>query len=999
MRLPQPFVRLPLQADAAALAAEIDAIDPDAWRPHPEGAPGNTALPLVAANGDPTDDGLQGPMRPTPHLRSLPYTIRVLAALSSVIGRSRLMRIEEEGELFRHVDSNYYWWEHMRVHVPVATTPDVVFEVGDTAINMAPGEVWAVDTWRAHRVSNPANTPRTHLVIDTVGSAWLWDQIEHPGRPIVDIANEGEASVVTEGVNVPVVMTPWEVDRHLDEIFGEARATVPEDELRRMVEAFRPWRRAWRSQWATYGDLAAGWHGFDELRGQASALLDDVRDDARLPNGVRVREVIHQIVLRPALTPELDARGAAAAPARTAPRRGEPVPDLRIDRPVFIVSPPRSGSTMLFEALARARDVFTIGGESHRVIESIPGLHPAARGWGSNRLDVTHASPDTVNALRRAFVAELRDREGRRPTGASARLLEKTPKNALRVPFLAAAFPDATFVSLYRDPRETLSSMIEAWRSGMFVTYRDLPEWKGDLPWSMLLVPGWRELGEKSLPEIVAAQWATTTTTLLDDLEALDPDRWCVASYSRLVAEPAEELARIAGFCDLEWDVEIEGSLPIARHTVDAPAPEKWRRNAEALERIWGEIDPVAARAREVFGAPPRAPGPRPGPSPDASANRNEPDDLPVRSAPSMPTDAEAFRSVHAGPLVPLLAELGCSLLASTYQSGRLIIIRTDGESLNTHFRSLREPMGIARRGALLAVGTRTDVHVFQNQPAVVRRLDQPELHDACFMPRHSHTTGDLRIHDLGYAADELWLVNTRFSCLATLDDAHSFVPRWRPPFVTALTPEDRCHLNGLAVVDDVPRYVTALGVSDEPSGWREHKVDGGVLIDVTTNEVVASGLCMPHSPRWHRGQLWVLESGRGSLGVVDLERGTVEEVVRLPGFTRGLGFLGSYAFVGLSQVREHLFDGLPLTEKGVERNCGIWAIDLRTGAIAAFVKFEGLVQELFEVAILQGMRVPELVEPGATLVDASFVLPDAALADVPDEVKTTTERAGGQPA
>jgi uncharacterized protein (TIGR03032 family) len=281
-------------------------------------------------------------------------------------------------------------------------------------------------------------------------------------------------------------------------------------------------------------------------------------------------------------------------------------------------------------------------------------------------------------------------------------------------------------------------------------------------------------------------------------------------------------------------------------------------------------------------------------------------------------------------------------------------------------------------------LGTKTDIIRFQNQQALSARLEPPDRHDAVYVPRRTHTTGDIRIHDLGFAGDELWAVNTRFSCLATFDDTSSFVPRWRPPFVHALAAEDRCHLNGMAVVDDEIRFVTALGTSDEAGGWREHKVDGGVLVHVPSGDVVLTGLCMPHSPRWHDGRLWVLESGLGAICVVDPERGTREEVTRVPGFTRGLAFAGPYAFVGLSQVRESLFEGIPLKADGVERSCGVWVVDLRSGQTVAFLRFEGIVQEVYEVALLAGQRWPEIVELGAEIIETAYVLPDAALAEVP---------------
>jgi uncharacterized protein (TIGR03032 family) len=327
--------------------------------------------------------------------------------------------------------------------------------------------------------------------------------------------------------------------------------------------------------------------------------------------------------------------------------------------------------------------------------------------------------------------------------------------------------------------------------------------------------------------------------------------------------------------------------------------------------------------------------------------------------------------------------------MVSTYQSGRLIVVRAGDGALNTHFRAFPSPMGIARNDQTLALGTKAQVLVYQNQPAVIARLEEPERHDACFMPRRSHTTGDIRIHDLAYADNELWVVNTRFSCLATLDDNFSFVPRWRPPFVTALAPEDRCHLNGLCVIDDEPRFVTALGDSDEVDGWRDHKVEGGVLVDIPSGELVTRGMCMPHSPRWHDGRLWLLESGRGVLVTVDLDTGARTDVASVPGFARGLSFVGPFAFIGLSQVREHVFDGLPLTGEGVDRNCGVWVVDVRNGATVAWLKFDGNVQEIYEVLALPGTRYPEIVEPTADLVDAGFLLPDHALADVPADLRS----------
>jgi uncharacterized protein (TIGR03032 family) len=746
---------------------------------------------------------------------------------------------------------------------------------------------------------------------------------------------------------------------------------------------------AWHDAWARFGDGSDGWPTFQRLVAETERQLDDVVHDVALPNGVPLAEALRQLVLRVAVNPRL---APARTQPRTTPKQLTQVEALerrlegaaRISEPVFIVSAPRSGSTLLFETMARAPDAYTIGGESHLLIEAIPSLQPAARGWESNRLDAGDATEGVVSRLKDAFVSRLRDRDGTRPIAGPTRMLEKTPKNALRVPFLAEAFPDGRFVYLYRDPRETISSMLDAWRSRRFVTYADLPGWHGD-PWSLLLVPGWRELDGRPLGEVVVEQWARTATQLLDDLEALDPDRWCVASYDRLVADPLAEVRGLCEFLGLGWDDDLAEPLPESRHTLDSPHPDKWQRNAAELDPFFDAARDATARAHAVFAEPPRtAPVEAAArtdsvPTPRAAAIAAEPD-----ATPGLVDPTAYFGSTHTVGFAAFLRELRASIVVSTYQSGHLIFVRPTADGLNTHFRSLPTPMGMAYDGRKLAVGTKSEVMVFQNQPALSPRLDPPDAHDACFVPRVRHNTGDLRVHDLAWAGDELWIVNTRFSCLATLDADSSFVPRWRPPFVSALAAEDRCHLNGLAVVDGAPRYVSVLGITDEADGWREHKASGGAILDVDSGETVAVGLSMPHSPRWHDGRLWVLESGIGALCTVDPGTGAVERVATVPGFARGMTFAGKYALIGLSRVREHVFDGLPLTRDRTEPlQCGVWIVDTETGQTAAQLSFEGVVQELFEVVLLTGMAMPELLEPGAPLTETAFVVPDAAVGDL----------------
>jgi uncharacterized protein (TIGR03032 family) len=386
--------------------------------------------------------------------------------------------------------------------------------------------------------------------------------------------------------------------------------------------------------------------------------------------------------------------------------------------------------------------------------------------------------------------------------------------------------------------------------------------------------------------------------------------------------------------------------------------------------------------------------------------------------APSASTNEEPppLHAVHTPNFPALLRELGASLLVTTYQAGRLVLVRDEGDHLNTHFRGFQAPMGMALDGDRLAIGTRTQVWEFVNVPAVAARLDPSGRHDACYLPRSSHFTGDIQIHEMAWGNHrgqeneaepaahqspltthhspgeaELWVVNTRFSCLCTLDRSASFRPRWRPSFVSELEPSDRCHLNGLGMVEGKPKYVTALGETDTMGGWRQNKANGGVVIDVDSGAVLARGLSMPHSPRWYAGRLWVCESGAGTFGFIDPNTGKYEPVAEVPGFTRGLDFAGDFAFVGLSQVRESaVFSGISITERLAEheRTCGVCVIDLRSGQVIALLRFETAVQEVFAVTVL-GRRFPELINDDEKLLESSFVVPTECL----DEVAATVRK------
>ena len=331
-------------------------------------------------------------------------------------------------------------------------------------------------------------------------------------------------------------------------------------------------------------------------------------------------------------------------------------------------------------------------------------------------------------------------------------------------------------------------------------------------------------------------------------------------------------------------------------------------------------------------------------------------------------TGAAAVREVrheYTHTLPALLSQLGVSLLVSTYQAGKVVSVGVAQGELALSYHNFERAMGLAVKPDKIAVGARAQVWFLKSAPDLAGRVEPTGQHDACFLTRSSHFTGEIQAHELAWAGDELWLVNTAFGCLCTLDDRHSFVPRWRPPFISSLAAEDRCHLNGLAMTEGQPKYVTALAQTDTPQGWRPNKATSGCLIDVASGETVARGFAMPHSPRMHGGRVWLLHSGAGQLVQVDPARGHVQTVTELPGYTRGLALYDHFAFVGLSKIRETAtFGGMPIADRRPELKCGVGVVDLTTGRLIAHLEFVTGVEEIFDVQVVQGARCPVLSGP-----------------------------------
>jgi uncharacterized protein (TIGR03032 family) len=320
--------------------------------------------------------------------------------------------------------------------------------------------------------------------------------------------------------------------------------------------------------------------------------------------------------------------------------------------------------------------------------------------------------------------------------------------------------------------------------------------------------------------------------------------------------------------------------------------------------------------------------------------------------------------SVSASPGFPAwLAAANVSLAFTTYQTNRLFLVGSKpGGRLSVFERLFDRPMGLHATSERLYLSMRWQLWRFDN---VLPSGKAYKEYDRLYVPQRAYTTGALDVHDVVVAEDDsIVFVNTGFSCLATLSEKYNFRPIWRPPFITALAPEDRCHLNGLAMEHGKPAYVTAVARTDEAGAWRKERDRGGVLMRVPSGDVVADGLSMPHSPRVYRGKIWMLNSGTGELGFVEPGGGRFQPVTFCPGFLRGLTFFDKYAIVGLSKQRQdRTFQGLALDEKlrdrRVDARCGLWVIDIERGVVAEWLQLEGVVIELYDVQVLDGVRRP----------------------------------------
>lgn len=475
------------------------------------------------------------------------------------------------------------------------------------------------------------------------------------------------------------------------------------------------------------------------------------------------------------------------------------------------------------------------------------------------------------------------------------------------------------------------------------------------------------------LGETFAGRVAASLLTAIGLPEAIAPN---LAAYERLAVELGQDPTKYARLKQKLLENLPTTSLFDSQRTVknlESTYNQVWQAHQSGRSLQQSHISSAEKPSSEI-------------PFPDSNNTPRQERQFPstqIASDRDLPLDSSAHKIINCSVDLGFqewIAQAGGSLAITTYQAGKLALVGWNGQQVSFLMREFTKPMGMAVSGQRLALATKHEVILFANASVLAHHYieNQPGRYDALYLPRAAYFTGDLNVHDLAFGADGLWLVNTRFSCLSRLSAEFSFVPQWQPSFISELAPEDRCHLNGLAMVQGKLKFVTALGESDQVGGWRANKATGGIVIDIDSNEIILRGLSMPHSPYWHKDALWLLNSGTGELWRVDPRRGSYEVICALPGFLRGLCFVGNYALIGLCQMREtNIFGGLQIQERYDRLLCGVAVVDILTGNTAGFLEFTSGCEELYGIQFLSNTLRPTILNAQDDAVRDAFTAPE----------------------
>lgn len=660
----------PLRLVAAELSAVVDNIPEQAWQPGKHSESDMAQAILVSVGGTHNQDfPLSGPMMETALMSKNPLLQRIFYALDMPLSRCRLLRVAGGGQTPALTDDSYYWYRHAPVYIPLRWPTGAAFVCAEQALPMQAGEIWSVPAEQPHWIDNRAHQAAVCLVLESRFAPRLegFQQRLKQAASLFLLSQPGYRFEVLE---------PEELQR-LCVAIKIALQTLNAEEKNLRLQALEAFQQQWAQAFARFGhDRHGELAYFDAVQDfleqvfnpaakaikhhapaqQAAHIIRSMLWTAPPPpkrlNQQRLAQFqrrqlpkMHWQALYQSLEHLQNAHlptqqqnllhyfakptSAAAAHSQTRlkpddfavavqqllarKRLQEVLQCPHFERPVFILSAPRAGSTLLFETLCQVPDVWSVGGESHELFETIPALHPQAKHYASNRLSAADAQPETVAQLLENFSHRLQDRNAhtylglpRKQRPAKVRFLEKTPKNALRAAFLKAAFPDALFIFLYRDARENISSMLEGWRSRRFLAYRHLPGWPHK-EWHFLLPPNWQNYNNAALAEIAAFQWQAANQYALQDLQAMPRCDWFALSYQKLIEQPQVCIEALCDFAGWAWDERIAArvskALPVSHMTLSEPCTEKWRRHEHELRSVLPSLKTFEEQVAQVLEA------------------------------------------------------------------------------------------------------------------------------------------------------------------------------------------------------------------------------------------------------------------------------------------------------------------------------------------------------------------------------------------------------------
>jgi hypothetical protein len=602
------LLRLPFSVDVAAGAGAAAALPAAAFRSVQDGgqALGGVAVPLVSPGGvDGFDFSLAGPAAATAVLAGCAPLGALLASLLSAVptsvARARVVR-GQPGVTPAAACLSYHYFRRRTLVTALQPAGPIWLMCGEDRAAISAGEVWQIDRRQPHHIENPTAADYLLLVLETGES----DALAAPGESGAPVSPGGlaERPDPARPLDLPLepysyrMLTPVELAGLCNEL-AAAAGGLSAGEAAILHSELAALQSGWAAAFARYGHGRAGELSYqDVLLRYRRALLPLLTRRGIAPaaatvidTAIAVAPPIAVVLHRP--PPPLPAPPVAAV--ERAIRGSDGAPPL-FSRPLFVMSAPRAGSTVLFDLLSRLPQAVTLGGESHEVIRSIAALHPAARGYASDALSAAEATPEVADELRRALAARLRRRDGTSlfagpaaPEATPPRFIEKTPANALRIPFLRSVFPDAQFIYLTRGARDNISSLLEGWRERRFLAYRQLPGWPHE-GWSFLLPPGWQDLSGRPLVEIAAFQYRAANAAIARDLADLPPSHKICVQFADLLADPGATLRRLADFAGLTLDAQAEaaatGGMKPSTVTLSAPRPGKWRRHADELATV-----------------------------------------------------------------------------------------------------------------------------------------------------------------------------------------------------------------------------------------------------------------------------------------------------------------------------------------------------------------------------------------------------------------------------